>query len=300
MKTYSPKPRDIERRWYVLDASGAILGRLATQAATILRGKHKPIFAPHADTGDHVIVINAKDVTLSGGKERQEDRLPPLRLPGRPDRDRVLQAPGREARLRGREGDQGHAPAQPARPADGEQAPRLRRRGSPPRGAEAPGARARRVPAVERAARGGDRPRPAPKTRPEPKAPAAKPTTAKRTTATPPAKKTTAKRPTAKPTAKRTTAKATTAKRTTAKSTRPRRRGSEEDDRASARRRRRRSVAQTATGRRKEAIARVRLVPGTGTSSSTGARSTSTSRRAPIAWSSPRPSGWSNATRTST
>jgi large subunit ribosomal protein L13 len=72
MKTYSPKPRDIERRWYVLDASGAILGRLATQAASILRGKHKPIFAPHADTGDHVIVINAKEVTLSGGKENKK------------------------------------------------------------------------------------------------------------------------------------------------------------------------------------------------------------------------------------
>ncbi len=69
MKTYSPKPRDIERRWYVLDASGAVLGRLASQAAAILRGKHKPIFAPHMDTGDHVIVINAKDVTLSGAKE---------------------------------------------------------------------------------------------------------------------------------------------------------------------------------------------------------------------------------------
>ena len=72
MKTYSPKPRDIERRWYVLDASGAVLGRLATQAASILRGKHKPIYAPHADTGDHVIVVNAKDVTLSGGKENKK------------------------------------------------------------------------------------------------------------------------------------------------------------------------------------------------------------------------------------
>ncbi len=70
MKTYSPKPRDIERRWYVLDASGAVLGRLATQAASILRGKHKPIFAPHMDTGDHVIVVNAKEVTLSGEKVR--------------------------------------------------------------------------------------------------------------------------------------------------------------------------------------------------------------------------------------
>lgn len=72
MKTYAPKPRDIERRWYVLDASGAVLGRLATQAAAILRGKHKPIYAPHADTGDHVIVVNAKNVTLSGGKENKK------------------------------------------------------------------------------------------------------------------------------------------------------------------------------------------------------------------------------------
>jgi large subunit ribosomal protein L13 len=68
MKTYSPKPRDIERRWYVIDASGAVLGRLASEAAAILRGKHKPIFAPHMDTGDHVIVVNAKQVRLTGGK----------------------------------------------------------------------------------------------------------------------------------------------------------------------------------------------------------------------------------------
>jgi large subunit ribosomal protein L13 len=69
MKTYAPKPRDIERRWYVVDASGAVLGRLATEVASILRGKHKPIFAPHMDTGDHVIVVNARGVQLTGGKE---------------------------------------------------------------------------------------------------------------------------------------------------------------------------------------------------------------------------------------
>ncbi len=69
MKTYSPRPNDIERRWYVVDADGAVLGRLASEVASILRGKHKPIFAPHADTGDHVIVINAKGVRLTGGKE---------------------------------------------------------------------------------------------------------------------------------------------------------------------------------------------------------------------------------------
>ncbi len=69
MKTYSPRPRDIERRWYVIDASGAVLGRLSTEVAAILRGKHKPIFAPHMDTGDHVIVVNADGVRLTGNKE---------------------------------------------------------------------------------------------------------------------------------------------------------------------------------------------------------------------------------------
>ncbi len=72
MKTYSPKPRDIERRWYVIDAGGAVLGRLASEVARILNGKHKPIYAPHADTGDHVVIVNAKDVRLTGGKENKK------------------------------------------------------------------------------------------------------------------------------------------------------------------------------------------------------------------------------------
>jgi large subunit ribosomal protein L13 len=69
MKTYSPRPEHIQRRWYVLDASGEVLGRVASEAATLLRGKHKPIYAPHIDTGDHVIIVNADRVELSGGKE---------------------------------------------------------------------------------------------------------------------------------------------------------------------------------------------------------------------------------------
>ena len=69
MKTYSPKPEHIERRWYVIDASGKVLGRVASEAAALLRGKHKPIFAPHMDTGDHVIIVNADKVELTGGKE---------------------------------------------------------------------------------------------------------------------------------------------------------------------------------------------------------------------------------------
>ena len=72
LKTFSPKPRDIERRWYVVDANGAVLGRLASEIAKVLRGKHKPIFAPHADTGDHVIVVNASGVRLTAGKEEKK------------------------------------------------------------------------------------------------------------------------------------------------------------------------------------------------------------------------------------
>ncbi len=68
MRTYSPKPGDVQREWYVIDATDVVLGRLAVQAATLLRGKHKPIFAPHIDTGDFVIIVNASRVALSGNK----------------------------------------------------------------------------------------------------------------------------------------------------------------------------------------------------------------------------------------
>ena len=68
MKTYSPKPEHIEHRWYVMDASGQVLGRLASEVAVLLRGKHKPMFAPHMDTGDHVIVINADKIEITGNK----------------------------------------------------------------------------------------------------------------------------------------------------------------------------------------------------------------------------------------
>ena len=70
MRTYSPKPGEIERQWHVIDASDVVLGRLATHAATLLRGKHKPIFAPHVDTGDFVVIINAGKVALTGNKRQ--------------------------------------------------------------------------------------------------------------------------------------------------------------------------------------------------------------------------------------
>lgn len=69
MRTYSPKPGDITRDWYVIDATDVVLGRLAVQSANLLRGKHKPIFAPHMDTGDFVIIVNAEKVALSGTKK---------------------------------------------------------------------------------------------------------------------------------------------------------------------------------------------------------------------------------------
>ena len=72
MSTFMPKAEDITRSWYVLDAEGKTLGTVATEAATLLRGKHKPTFAPHADCGDHVIVINAEKVVLTGNKLEQK------------------------------------------------------------------------------------------------------------------------------------------------------------------------------------------------------------------------------------
>ena len=69
MRTYSPKPGDIKREWLVIDATDVVLGRLAVQTANLLRGKHKAMFAPHVDTGDFVIVVNAEKVALSGDKK---------------------------------------------------------------------------------------------------------------------------------------------------------------------------------------------------------------------------------------
>ena len=71
MPTYSARAADIDHKWYVVDASGQVLGRLASEVAKIIRGKHKPTFTPHVDTGDHVIVVNAARVVLTGKKRRE-------------------------------------------------------------------------------------------------------------------------------------------------------------------------------------------------------------------------------------
>ena len=72
MKTYSAKPSEVEKKWYLIDAEGVVLGRLASQIAVRLRGKHKPIFTPHIDCGDNIIVINAEKVALTGNKRSEK------------------------------------------------------------------------------------------------------------------------------------------------------------------------------------------------------------------------------------
>lgn len=72
MKTFSAKAADVERKWHLIDAADQILGKVAVETARLLRGKHKPIFTPHVDTGDHVVIINAAKVRLTGNKETEK------------------------------------------------------------------------------------------------------------------------------------------------------------------------------------------------------------------------------------
>jgi large subunit ribosomal protein L13 len=72
MRTYSPKASEVTRAWHVIDAEGMVLGRLCTEVARLLRGKHKPVFAPHMDMGDHVVIVNADKVVLTSGKANSE------------------------------------------------------------------------------------------------------------------------------------------------------------------------------------------------------------------------------------
>lgn len=82
MKTHSTKPSEITRDWHLIDADGIVLGRLASEVAKLLRGKHKPYFAPHLDTGDHVIIVNASKVVLTGSKLLQKVRYRHSGYPG--------------------------------------------------------------------------------------------------------------------------------------------------------------------------------------------------------------------------
>jgi large subunit ribosomal protein L13 len=224
MKTYSPKPRDIQRRWYVIDASGAVLGRLATEVASILRGKHKPIFAPHMDTGDHVIVVNARGVQLTGGKEGKKFAYRHSGYPGgltATSYERLLQQKPHFAVEKAVKGmlpknRLGRAMAKKLQVYPGPNHPHQAQQPQPLTLGEVP--KWEGLPAPE-----PKKPRaPKAEARPAPKASAAKRTTAKSTAtsaAKSTAKRSTAKRTTAKSTAKsaaKSTAKST-AKRTTAR-----------------------------------------------------------------------------------
>jgi large subunit ribosomal protein L13 len=246
MKTYSPKPEHIERRWFVLDASGQVLGRLATEIAVLLRGKHKPIFAPHMDTGDHVVVINADKVELTGNKARDKVAYRHSGYPGgitgvrygdllatRPVAavEKAVRGMLPKNRL-GRQmikklhvvagGEHPHAAQKPAALAVGERPmweglpipkPAVRTDTTAPSPVK---------PESAKPATGPKEPTSATSTAKTEDAPANEPATAKKPVT---AKKTTAKKPTAKAasakktttTAKKTTAKKTTAKKTTAK-----------------------------------------------------------------------------------
>ena len=247
MKTYSPKPDHIERRWYVLDAGEQVLGRVASEAAVILRGKHKPIFAPHMDVGDNLIIINAAKVVLTGGKETKkvawrhsghpggitgtlyEDllakrpafavekavrgMLPKNRL-GRAMIKKLHVVPGPD---HVHQAQKPEAWAMGMRPAwEGLPTP------SAPAGngkqATARKGTAAGTTATSSTARKTTAKKPASTTPKKPVATTAKKTTAKKTTAKSTARKTTAKKPAAKTTAK-STARKTTAKKPTAKTT---------------------------------------------------------------------------------
>jgi len=214
MKTYAPRPRDIERRWYVIDASGAVLGRLASEVAAVLRGKHKPMFAPHMDTGDHVIVVNAAGVRLTGGKEEKKFAYHHSGYPGGLTETNYATLLAKKPAFVVEKAIRGMLPknrlgramvkklqvyAGPEHPHEAQQ-PQPLSLGQIPKWDGLPKPEAKPVKEVE----------------PEPKARRRR--VAARPVAKPAAKRTTAKRTSAaKPSAAKTTAKAATAKRTTAK-----------------------------------------------------------------------------------
>ncbi len=99
MKTFSAKPQDQKRQWFLIDAKDKVLGDVAVAAANILRGKTKPVFTPHVDTGDHVVVINAKDVVLTGKKEQQKQYMTVSGYIGREKRETAERVRARRPQL---------------------------------------------------------------------------------------------------------------------------------------------------------------------------------------------------------
>ena len=111
--TYSPKASEITRAWHVIDDEGMVLGRLCTEAARILRGKHKPIFAPHIDTGDHVVIVNADKVVLTSGKADVKQVYRYSGYPGGLKSERYSDLLGRDAAQAVRDSIKGMLPKGP-------------------------------------------------------------------------------------------------------------------------------------------------------------------------------------------
>jgi len=108
-KTFSAKPHEVRHDWYLVDANQKILGRLAAQIALRLRGKHKPEYTPHVDTGDYIVVVNAAKLRVTGAKPTGKVYYPPFELPGRCLRDDVREDAAALSRARAAKGGQGDA-----------------------------------------------------------------------------------------------------------------------------------------------------------------------------------------------
>ncbi len=141
MKTHIPSKGEIVRQWHVVDAGGQVLGRVASKAAMILMGKHKPTYTPFLDTGDHVIVINAAKVRLTGAKEDQKIYRRHTRLSGRAHGNRRGENARHASDENDRASDRGHAPEDQTRQADVPEVEGIRRRQASAPGAEAGGSR---------------------------------------------------------------------------------------------------------------------------------------------------------------
>ena len=138
MKTYTAKPGEIEREWFLVDAEGQTLGRLATRIADTLRGKGKPVYTPHVDTGDFVVVVNAEKIAVTGSKLDTKIYYRHSGYPGGSSSARCVSSSS-GARPRSPQGGQGHAPEEQARVGADHEAEDLRRAGASARG---PGAEA--------------------------------------------------------------------------------------------------------------------------------------------------------------
>ena len=127
MKTFSAKPAEVTHEWFVIDATDKVLGRVASEVALRLRGKHKAIYTPHVDTGDFIVIVNADKIRVTGNKAKDKIYYRHSGYPGRHLRHQLQGHAGQASGPRPREGRQGHAAQGPARLRDDQEAEGVRR-----------------------------------------------------------------------------------------------------------------------------------------------------------------------------